>query len=143
MITITKWWADSRVSNEFSALSRIALAYMGMLPGSGGLECDIGGIGSLIGKNRGSLSPGMIECQMMVRLHKELRTYNIQKVPDLGVDWKKHIPDRDMVLNLPDGFLERGIFEEQDYQDEGLDAFLNDSDGEWDDGINADSEMNY
>jgi hypothetical protein len=68
----------------------------------------------------------MIECQMMVRLHKELRTFDVQKVPDLGADWKKQIPNRDMILNLPDGFLDAGLSEEQDYQDEHLDAFLND-----------------
>ena len=113
------------MSKEFPALSRIALAYMGMLPGSGSLECNIGGIGSLVGKSRGSLSPGMNECQMMVWLHKDLGTFNTQKVPDLGRDWNKHIPNRDMVLNLPEGFLDTGLSEEQDYQDEHLDAFLN------------------
>jgi hypothetical protein len=114
VMTITKWWADSHVSKAFPALSlsHIALAYMGMLPGYCGLECNIGGIESVVGKNRGSLSPGMIECQMMVRLHKELQTFNIKKVPDLGRNWKEHTPNRDMDLNLPDGFLERSIFED-------------------------------
>ncbi len=54
-----------------AALSYIGLAYMGLLPaGSGGLECDIGGIENLIEKNRGLLSAEMIECQMMVWLHR-------------------------------------------------------------------------
>jgi hypothetical protein len=41
---------------------------------------------------------------------------NIKKVPDLGRDWKNHIPNRDMVLNLPDGFLDRGLGKEQSRQ---------------------------
>jgi hypothetical protein len=32
----------------------------------------------------------------------------------------------DMVLNLPDGYLDAGLSEEQQYQDEHLHAFLND-----------------
>jgi hypothetical protein len=41
-----------------------------------------------------------------------------------------------MILNLPDGFLDAGLSEEQDYQDEHLDAFLNDDRN--DDGLSSD-----
>ena len=41
--------------------SRCALAYLGCLPGAGGLECDIGLMSDIISVRRGSLDPGLIE----------------------------------------------------------------------------------
>ena len=42
-----------------------------MKPGSGGLECDIGGIRDVISERRGSLGPGMVAVAMFLKLNKQ------------------------------------------------------------------------
>ena len=89
-----EWWSNPQVVFEFPALSRVALGFYSMLPGSGGLENDIGGIGHLVSQKRASLSQGMAEAMMLVKLNKKLRPVDVTKVPELGSKWKESIPNR-------------------------------------------------
>lgn len=88
------WWSHREQQNKFPCLSKVATALFGMLPGSGGLECDIGGVGDVISPKRGSLDPGLVEVQMMIRLHKTLKELDSSAIPDLGKTWKNYIPKR-------------------------------------------------
>ena len=71
-----------------------------MLPGSGALECDIGGMQDIISKRRGSLLSGLVEVQMMIRLNPSVQTLNIMEIEQLEIGsssndgWKKFIPKR-------------------------------------------------
>lgn len=60
-LSIHKWSCDSHVSSLFPGLSRVVLGYLSMLPGSGGLKCDIGSIGDIVALKRSRLSLGMVE----------------------------------------------------------------------------------
>jgi hypothetical protein len=103
--TIARWWANNDALEKFPCLSRVACALYGMLPGSGGLECDIGGVSDMVQPKRGSLSAGIIEAMMSVRLNKTLVERDITIVKDLGRQWEKSIPkvrDRD----FPDEYYE-------------------------------------
>jgi hypothetical protein len=90
-----EWWCSHTVQFEFPALSRVAVGFYGMLPGSGCLENDIGQLGHILSQKRASLSPGMAEAMMLVKLNKELRTNDVSKIPKLdSKDWTDKIPDR-------------------------------------------------
>jgi hypothetical protein len=65
-----------------------------MKPGSGGLECDIGGMDDIIGRRRGSLGAGMVEASMAIRLNKDMIERDPTKVAAYKKDWKTFIPTR-------------------------------------------------
>jgi len=65
-----------------------------VLPGSGGLECDIGSIGDVISPKRGSLGAGLTEVQVMLKVNAALMTRDIRRIPCLGDKWEDHIPKR-------------------------------------------------
>jgi hypothetical protein len=75
------WAGRARISPGYS---RVAGGFNGKLPGSGGLECNIGMCGDLIAPKRGSLKPGYIEAQLMIRVNKDLVELDTTKVDDLG-----------------------------------------------------------
>ena len=66
----------------------------GCKPGSGGLECDIGGIPDIVSARRGSLGPGMVEVAMFLKLNKKDAIRDPRKVPSLGRLWQGSIPGR-------------------------------------------------
>jgi hypothetical protein len=81
-----------------------------MLPGSGGLECDIGGVGDAVSPKRGSLSAGMLEAAVMVRFHKGIISSKMDDIRQLSVaEWQSMIPARP---EMPDGYF-------QDEEEEG------------------------
>jgi hypothetical protein len=82
------------MEKQMPALSRVAGGFLGALPGSGGLECDIGGVADLVGPKRASLKPGLVEAQLMIRVNKELVSLDTTEIVDLGKNWKDHIPSR-------------------------------------------------
>ncbi len=53
-------------TKDYPCLPMVAKAIFGMLPGSGALECDIGGFKDIIAPKRGLLDPGMVEVLLMV-----------------------------------------------------------------------------
>jgi hypothetical protein len=88
---IAQWWDMN--TKDFPCLRMVAKAIFGMLPGSGALECDIGGFKDIIAPKRGLLDPGMVEVLLMVRLNKPLTEYDIGKIATLPCDtWQTKIP---------------------------------------------------
>ncbi len=65
-----------------------------MLPGAGGLECDIGGVGDIIAPKRGSLDPGLVEVNLMLRVNKTLQELETINTKRLGSNWQQQIPKR-------------------------------------------------
>jgi hypothetical protein len=63
-------------------------------PGSGGLECDIGSMGDVIGRRRGSLGPGMVEASMMIKLNKDRIVRDPMLVKEYRTSWQAFIPKR-------------------------------------------------
>jgi len=64
-----------------------------MLPGSGGLENDIGAFKDIISAKRESLDPGMVEVLIVVKLNKSLAEFNTLAVGELSSQsWKEKIP---------------------------------------------------
>jgi hypothetical protein len=92
---IHEWWAHPSQESEYPCISRVFGALIGCLAGSGGLENDIGGVGDTVSSKRGSLSAGMLEASMMIRLNPTLIEMNSSKIADLGMGWKAFVPDRD------------------------------------------------
>jgi hypothetical protein len=113
--SIPLWWADERVRAKFRALSRAALGFHGMLAGSGGLECDIGALGDIVGRKRASTSlMGMVEAQFLTRINKNLIPKDTTKIPALSSNWVDKIPKRDWVFDsIPDSFLDKGLLEDE------------------------------
>ena len=90
-----EWWALPPQKKAFPCLSQVAGALCGAKAGSGGLECDIGGMGDVISRRRGSLGPGMVEAAMMLKLNKDILVRNPERVNNLGArGWKASIPRR-------------------------------------------------
>ena len=90
-----EWWALPSQKSTFPCLSQVAGALCGAKAGSGGLECDIGGMGDVISRRRGSLGPGMVEAAMMLKLNRDILVGNPANVKDLGArGWKVYIPKR-------------------------------------------------
>jgi hypothetical protein len=79
---------------DFPCLSQVASALFGMKPGSGGLECDIGSMGDVIGRRRGSLGPGIVEASMMIKLNKDRIVRDVMMVKEYPTSWKAFIPKR-------------------------------------------------
>ena len=80
--------------NDFPCLYMVASVVFGMLPGSGGLECDIGGFKRVITPQRAQLSPGFVEALLMLNLNSTLFEYDIRQIKDLGAGWEQAIPQR-------------------------------------------------
>jgi hypothetical protein len=86
-----KWW--TRHEQHFPCLRVVAFAVNGFLPGSGGLECDIGSFKDIITAKRSRLSSPVIEVLMMIKLNKTLNTSNTNEIPRLSDDmWGRHWP---------------------------------------------------
>jgi hypothetical protein len=62
---------------------------------------------------RGSLDPGLVECQMMVKIARRYLTFNTNEIEirDLGKDWPDEIPDRPA---FPAGYFDEGDNEERE-----------------------------
>ena len=45
----------------------------------------------MVSQKRASLSQGMAEAMMLVKLNKKLRPVDVTKVPELGSKWKESI----------------------------------------------------
>jgi hypothetical protein len=89
-----QWWGNPAQIKAFPCLSQVASALFGMKPGSGGLECDIGGMSDVISRRRGSLGPGMVEASMMIKLNKDRIVRDPTLVEELPKTWKDFIPKR-------------------------------------------------
>ena len=101
---VPEWWAQPQQTRAFPCLSQVAASLFAMKPGSGGLECDIGGVGDVVGLKRSSLDQGMVEATMMLKLNKDLTVVNPILVPNLGARWKDAIPGR---LPHPEDYLQQ------------------------------------
>ncbi len=110
---VVQFWKNHK--KELPGYSRVAFGLLGMLPGAGGLECDIGGVGDIIGSKRGSLDPGLVEVNLMLRVNKSLQETETIKVPRLGDKWKEHIPVRP---SYPEDYFEGEEEEDEHNKDE-------------------------
>ena len=105
---LLQWW-DTQV-DRMPCLRMVVKSLHGMLPGSGGLELDIGGFKDVIGPKRAQLDPGLVEVQLMLNVNKDLTTLDTLKIPKLGVGWRTHIPTRP---KFPDDYFDEVEEEEQ------------------------------
>lgn len=95
------WWAKDKQKEDYGCLAVVASELFGFKPGSGGLECDIGGVGDVVSPKRSSLQPGMVEVAMFIKLNKDLIEQNPTKVDALPkkymegpYSWSARIPTR-------------------------------------------------
>ena len=84
-IDCLKWW-DCH-ANNMPCLRMVINSLLGMFSGSGGLELDIGSFRDITSK-QGSLSPGLVEVQLMPAINKHLVTLETEKIPKFGKDGK-------------------------------------------------------
>lgn len=82
--------------SQVSCLSHVAFALFGFLPGSGSLECDIGGFSDIIGQRCVSLEPGMVEASMVLNLNKDLL---LGEGGESSKNWRQIIP-RDLIIQM-------------------------------------------
>jgi hypothetical protein len=95
------WWDAHK--DRMPCLRQVAKTIYGMLPGSGALELDIGAFKDIISPKRGSLGPGLVEVQMMLRINKDITTLDTTKVSKIGKHWTQHMPKRP---DFPGGYFE-------------------------------------
>jgi hypothetical protein len=102
-----------------------------MLPGSGSLESDIGGVSDLVGPQRGSLGLGMVEAMTVIRINKNLLSVDTSNITPLDdKNWEQKIPKRDWLCDEVASDFLAGGFEEQDkveYENDSTDSDDEDS----------------
>jgi hypothetical protein len=92
--TAIEWWCRHGCE-DFPILAKVALAIFGILPGSGGLECDIGGFKDVIGPKRSRLHPAAVEMHLVVDKNLDLAELDPGKLFQLPSDkWEKMYPTR-------------------------------------------------
>ena len=110
--TLFGWWGRKEQKQNYPCLALVSSQLFGFKPGSGGLECDIGGMGDVISPKRSSLSPGMVEVAMFLKLNKDLVERDPLKVTELSRnDWKHSIPGRP---EYPHGYFIEDNEDEED-----------------------------
>jgi hypothetical protein len=89
-----EWWCKWGCK-DFPILAKVALAIFGILPGSGGLECDIGGFKDVIGPKRSRLDPAAVEMHLVVDKNKDLSELDPGKLCQLPEkNWERMYPTR-------------------------------------------------
>jgi hypothetical protein len=92
--TVIEWWCKWGCK-DFPILSKVALAIFGVLPGSGGLECDIGGFKDVIGPKGSRLDPAAVEMHLVVDKNKDLLELDPRKQCQLPEkNWEQMYPTR-------------------------------------------------
>ena len=98
-----KWWCDTHASDLFLGFSRVALGFLSIFPGYGGLECDIGSIGDIFASKRSISSLEMIKAMFLIKINKIFRTIYSTKITKLSKnEWENFISDRDYILTEVD-----------------------------------------
>jgi hypothetical protein len=69
----------------------VALAFFGVLPGSGALECDIGGFKDIIGPKRARMDPAAVEMHLVVNKNDDLTELEPGR---LEPSWERLYPTR-------------------------------------------------
>ena len=87
-------WDSTPIKTEYPCLSEVVKSVCACLPGSGGLELDIGRMPKIVSPQRGSLSPAFIEANLFVNLIMNKAEYVSSKVKDLGDEHMEALPKR-------------------------------------------------
>jgi hypothetical protein len=72
------------------------LAIFGVLPGSGALECDIGGFKDIVGPKRatGRMDPAAVEMHLVVNKNDDLTELDPGRLEPLPRSWERLYPTR-------------------------------------------------
>jgi hypothetical protein len=96
-INAIEWWLkyaeDERIN--LPCLTKVALAIFGVLPGSGALECDIGGFKDILGPKRSRMDPAAVEMHLVVDKNKDLTELDpgkLERIPQSN--WDRLYPRR-------------------------------------------------
>ena len=96
-INAIEWWIkygnDLRVN--LPCLTKVALALFGVLPGSGALECDIGGFKDILAPKRARMDPAAVEMHLVVDKNGDLNELDpgrLERIPQSN--WARFYPNR-------------------------------------------------
>jgi hypothetical protein len=89
-----EWWCRWG-EGEFPCLAKVALAVFGLLPGSGALECDIGGFKDVILPKRSRMDPAAVEMHLVINKNKDLTELDPGRLVALpATEWERMYPSR-------------------------------------------------
>jgi hypothetical protein len=90
-----EWWGRWGERSKLPCLTKVAFAVFGLLPGSGALECDIGGFKDILAPKRSRLDPAAVEMHLVVRKNKDLTELDPGRLEQLpAAHWERLLPKR-------------------------------------------------
>ena len=115
-LSIHKWQSEPRFYFSFSGFLRVALVFLGMLTGLGGIDRDIGQMGDIVIPKWSSLSLGMAEAKFLTKINISLRTNYSSNIKSCHrSECESFIPDRNWIMTeVNEDFLNSSVDETQD-----------------------------
>ena len=87
-------WDKTKMKMEHPRLSKVVKSICSCLPGSGGLELDIGRMPKVVSLQHGRLSSAFIEANLSVNLSMDKAECLTTNVPNLGRNYMEALPKR-------------------------------------------------